>query len=134
HDLTRRMDVGLILITHNLGIVARYADRVNVMYAGRIVESGTAGQVFANPRHPYTIGLMTSVPRLDTPRDADLVPIEGQPPDLARLPAGCAYAPRCRWAEDACRAAPPPLEAAAEGHTTACRRWRELRELAAAPA
>jgi peptide/nickel transport system ATP-binding protein/oligopeptide transport system ATP-binding protein len=134
HDLTREMNVGLILITHNLGIVARYADRVNVMYAGRIVESGTAAEVFAHPRHPYTIGLMTSVPRLDTPRDADLVPIEGQPPDLARLPKGCAYAPRCRWAEDACRAAPPPLEAAGEGHLTACRRWRELTELAAAPA
>jgi oligopeptide/dipeptide ABC transporter ATP-binding protein len=134
-DLTSEMGVGLVLITHNLGVVARYADRVSVMYAGRIVESGTAQAVFAAPRHPYTIGLMTSVPRLDTPRDADLVPIEGQPPDLARLPQGCAYAPRCRWAEEACRAAVPPLEAAEPGHLTACRRWRALdAEREAAPA
>jgi oligopeptide/dipeptide ABC transporter ATP-binding protein len=132
-DLTARLDVGLILITHNLGIVARYADRVNVMYAGRVVESGTRAEIFARPKHPYTIGLMKSVPRLDTSREDDLIPIEGQPPDLARLPEGCAYAPRCRWAEDACRVERPPLVSVAPGHLSACRRWDAL-ETEPAPA
>ena len=125
-DLTRDEGVGLILITHNLGVVARYADRVNVMYAGRVVESGTAAEVFGAPRHPYTLGLLASVPRLDTPKAAGLAPIEGQAPDLARLPPGCAYAPRCPMAEPACEAAPPAVETAAPGHLVACRRWREV--------
>jgi oligopeptide/dipeptide ABC transporter ATP-binding protein len=93
-DLTNRMGVALIIITHNLGVVARYADRVNVMYAGRIVESGTTDQLYSSPRHPYTIGLLNSVPRLDRDREDRLMPIEGQPPDLARLDQGCAYRPR----------------------------------------
>src|SRR6516225_4232429 len=79
----------LLLITHNLGVVARYADRVNVMYAGRIVESAPADDVYTAPRHPYTIGLLRSVPRLDRPRRARLDPVEGQPPDLTRLDGGC---------------------------------------------
>ncbi len=86
-DLSRRLDIALIIITHNLGVVARYADRVNVMYAARIVEQGTADDVFLRPRHPYTIGLMRSVPRLDLPRGARLETIEGLPPDL-RFAAG----------------------------------------------
>ena len=102
-ELTRRLNVALIIITHNLGVVARYADRVNVMYAGRIVESGPAADVYHNPRHPYTIGLLRSVPRLDRPRQEQLDPIEGQPPDLTRLDAGCAFRPRCRFAVDAMR-------------------------------
>ena len=97
-DLSRSLGVALVIITHNLGVVARYADRVNVMYAGRIVETGTAEQIFTRPSHPYTIGLMASVPRLDLPRSVRLVPIEGQPPDLARLdqaaPTGRAAASR----------------------------------------
>src|SRR6202011_461875 len=83
--LTRRLNVALIIITHNLGVVARYAKRVNVMYAGRIVESGPAAAIYHNPRHPYTIALLRSVPRLDRPRQARLDPIEGQPADLSRL-------------------------------------------------
>ena len=86
-DLTRRLGVALIIITHNLGIVARYADRVNVMYAGRIIESGTARDIYHHPRHPYTLALLRSVPRMDRPRRARLDPVQGQPPDLSRLDA-----------------------------------------------
>jgi oligopeptide transport system ATP-binding protein len=119
--LTRRLNVALIIITHNLGIVARYAKRVNVMYAGRIVESGPAADVYHDPRHPYTIALLRSVPRLDRPRQARLDPVDGQPPDLTRLDGGCAFRPRCRFAVAACAEARPPLEAAgAAGHLSAC--------------
>ena len=110
-DLTRRLNVALIIITHNLGVVARYANRVNVMYAGRLVESGPAAEVYHNPRHPYTMALLRSVPRLDRPRQERLDPVEGQPPDLTRLDAGCAFRPRCRFAVEACAAMRPPLEA-----------------------
>ncbi len=125
-DLTSRLDVALILITHNLGVVARYADRVNVMYAGRIVETGATRAIFEQPSHPYTIGLLASVPRLDKPRGEPLVPIEGQPPDLFQLDLGCAYRPRCRWADEACAAAVPPLETFADGHAAACFRRAAL--------
>jgi oligopeptide/dipeptide ABC transporter ATP-binding protein len=97
-DLTRRLGVALIVITHNLGVVARYANRVNVMYAGRMVESGNAADIYHRPRHPYTMALLNSVPRLDRPRQARLDPVEGQPPDLTRLGACCAFRPRCRFA------------------------------------
>ncbi len=119
-DLTERLGVALVLITHNLGVVARYADRVNIMYAGKIIETGTTKQIFASPKHPYTIGLLGSVPRLDKRRGRRLKPIDGQPPDLARLDDGCAYRPRCSWAVDACAQSFPPLEAVADGHRTAC--------------
>ena len=98
--LTQDFGMALIIITHNLGVVARYADRVNVMYAGRIVEKGTADDIFDDPRHPYTIGLMASVPQLDQDIKQKLVPIEGQPPDLSNLPSGCAFHPRCTYAID----------------------------------
>ena len=108
-QLTQRLNVALIIITHNLGVVARYANRVNVMYAGRLVESGPAADVYHNPRHPYTIALLRSVPRLDRPRQMRLDPVDGQPPDLTRLDAGCAFRPRCRYAVDACAGGRPPL-------------------------
>ena len=108
-SLTQRLGVALIIITHNLGVVARYAHRVNVMYAGRIVESGTAAELYPDPRHPYTIALLRSVPRLDRPRQARLDPIEGSPPDLTRLDRGCSFRPRCRFAIARCAEAPPPL-------------------------
>ena len=92
------------MITHNLGIVARYAHRVHVMYAGRIVESASADALYARPRHPYTIALLRSVPRLDWPIAEKLVPIEGQPPDRLHSPPGCVFHPRCPFALDACRA------------------------------
>ena len=87
-DLSRRLNIALIIITHNLGVVARYADRVNVMYAAHIIEQGTADDIFLRPLHPYTIGLMRSVPRLDLPRGVKLETIEGLPPDLRSPPAG----------------------------------------------
>ena len=127
-DLSRRFGVALLIITHNLGVVARYADRVNVMYAGRIIERGTARELYANPRHPYTLGLLRSVPRLDEPRRARLDPIEGQPPDLTRLPAGCAFAPRCAFSVDRCRVEVPPLrQVNGAGHVSACWEAENLR-------
>ncbi len=119
-DLSRRLGVAMLIITHNLGVVARYADRVNVMYAGKIIERGTAREIYANPRHPYTLGLLRSVPRLDEPRKSKLSPIEGQPPDLMRLPAGCAFSPRCRYAVERCARDIPPLGAVGVGHDAAC--------------
>jgi oligopeptide/dipeptide ABC transporter ATP-binding protein len=108
-DLSRRLGVAMLMITHNLGVVARYADRVNVMYAGRIIERGTARELYGTPRHPYTLGLLRSVPRLDEPRRSRLAPIEGQPPDLTRLPAGCAFLPRCAFRVERCATERPPL-------------------------
>jgi oligopeptide transport system ATP-binding protein len=127
-ELTRRLHVALIIITHNLGVVARYANRVNVMYAGRIVESGPAAAIYHNPRHPYTMALLRSVPRLDRPRQARLDPVEGQPPDLTRLDGGCSFRPRCRFAVEACAQSRPPLEPAAgdEAHLAACFRRNEI--------
>jgi oligopeptide/dipeptide ABC transporter ATP-binding protein len=125
--LTRRLNVALIIITHNLGVVARYARRVNVMYAGRLVESGQAAAVYHDPRHPYTMALLRSVPRLDRPRQARLDPVEGQPPDLTRLDDGCAFRPRCRFAVAACAASRPTLEqAGAVDHLSACFRRDEI--------
>ncbi len=125
-DLSKRLGVALIIITHNLGVVARYADRVNVMYAGKIVEEGTADQIYHNPHHPYTIGLLASVPRMDQHRGKRLVPIDGQPPDLTKLDNGCAYRPRCRWAIDRCANEIPPLEHVGDGQKAACFRSHEL--------
>jgi oligopeptide/dipeptide ABC transporter ATP-binding protein len=119
-DLTKRLGVALIIITHNLGVVARYADRVNVMYAGKIIEQGQAGDIYRTPLHPYTLGLLRSVPRLDQPRKDKLDPIEGQPPDLTRLPAGCVFRPRCRFEVDRCAQEVPPLAAVQQGHFSAC--------------
>jgi oligopeptide transport system ATP-binding protein len=119
-ELTRETGSSLLLITHDLGVVARYADRVAVMYGGRIVESAPARDLYKAPRHPYTRGLMASIPRLDADVGRPLVPIEGQPPDLARLPPGCAFSPRCELAGDLCRAALPPLEAVGQLHLKAC--------------
>jgi oligopeptide/dipeptide ABC transporter ATP-binding protein len=123
-DLSRRLKVAMLIITHNLGVVARYADRVNVMYAGRIVEQASAREIYANPRHPYTLGLLRSVPRLDEPRRARLDPIQGQPPDLTRLPPGCAFAPRCNYKVERCGEV-PPLEDVVPAHRSAC--WERLR-------
>ena len=125
-SLTTEFGVALIVITHNLGVVARYADRVNIMYAGRIIERGSAREIYANPRHPYTVGLLRSVPRLDLPRRARLDPIEGQPPDLINLPAGCAFRARCRWAIDKCATDTPVLQETSDNHWSACWRSEDL--------
>ncbi len=129
-SLSKRLGVAILIITHNLGVVARYADRVNVMYAGRIIERATAAELYANPRHPYTLGLLRSVPRLDEPMRARLDPIDGQPPDLTRLPPGCAFAPRCAFRAERCeREVPPLVTAGGAGHVSAC--W-EIERLEAA--
>ena len=119
-ELTRETGSSLLLITHDLGIVARYANRVGVMYAGRIVETAPAIEVYKRSRHPYTVGLMASIPRLDSDAGRPLVPIEGQPPDLAQLPPGCAFSPRCRIATEVCLASRPPLVRVADNHLRAC--------------
>jgi len=125
-SLTTELGVALIVITHNLGVVARYADRVNIMYAGKVIERGVAREIYSNPRHPYTVGLLRSVPRLDLPRRAKLDPIEGQPPDLINLPLGCAFRERCRWAIDKCATDTPELVETSDGHLSACFRADEL--------
>jgi peptide/nickel transport system ATP-binding protein len=124
-DLSRRLHIALIVITHNLGVVARYADRVNVMYAARIVEQGTADDIFLRPCHPYALGLMRSVPRLDMPRAQRLETIEGLPPDLRSPPAGCRYAPRCPYRIAQCEH-DPNLREIATAHRSACWRAEEI--------
>lgn len=128
-NLTRDLGVAMIIITHNLGVVARYADRVNVMYAGRIVESGSADDIYHNPKHPYTLALLKSVPRMDLPRQAKLDPVDGQPPDVTKLDGGCSFRPRCRFAQDSCKNSFPDLDKIEEGHYSACFRSHELAEL-----
>jgi oligopeptide/dipeptide ABC transporter ATP-binding protein len=119
-SLSERTGVAMVLITHNLGIVARYADRVHVMYGGRVVEKGRARDIYAQPRHPYTIGLLKSVPRLDEGEHQKLVPIEGQPPDLGAIPKGCRFAPRCSFADAKCLEVDPPLVEVQPGRWSAC--------------
>ena len=122
--LTRETGAALVLITHDLGVVARYADRVNVMYAGRIVESGSARDIYNTPKHPYTVGLMNSMPRLDETEKSQLRQIEGQPPDLANLPPGCPFQPRCQFAVERCATERPDLVEVASQHTAAC--WVDI--------
>ena len=124
-DLSRKLNIALIIITHNLGIVARYSDRVSVMYAARVVEQGVANDIFHRPRHPYTMGLLRAVPRLDRPRGARLETIEGLPPNLATAPPGCRFAPRCPYAIAAC-AEEPRLAATDIGTLSACFRHAEI--------
>lgn len=119
-DLTERIGTAVIIITHNLGVVARYANRVNVMYAGKIRETGRSDDIYENPKHPYTVGLLNSVPRLDVPADRKLEPIRGDVPNLMALPAGCAFRDRCDWAVERCGLDEPPLEEVYPGHGSAC--------------
>ncbi len=118
--LSQEFGTAVIIITHNLGVVARYADHVNVMYAGRIIERAAAHELYGNPKHPYTVGLLNSVPRLDETRKEKLVPIEGLPPDLAHLPEGCSFYARCTFRTDKCRAEYPPFRLIGDEHYTAC--------------
>ena len=119
-NLTKEMNSSLILITHDLGVVARYADRVAVMHGGRIVESASAARLYKQPKHPYTQGLMNSIPTLGGGPGARLNTIVGQPPDLANLPAGCAFHPRCAHAQDACKQSKPSLTEIEPDHHRAC--------------
>jgi len=118
-ELQREHNLALIFITHNLGIVAKMCDQLAVMYAGRVVESGPVTQIFNSPVHPYTAALLNSIPRMGD-ADTRLIAIEGQPPDLASLPAGCAFAARCTRAFDRCRVAEPPETRPGPGRTVRC--------------
>ncbi len=124
--LTRELGTSVIIITHNLGVVARYADRVNVMYAGRVIESATAVELYHKPKHPYTLGLLRSVPRLDQAQKARLDPIEGMPPDLINMGPGCSFQPRCRFAVDRCEKETPPLVSTGSEHMVACWEWENV--------
>jgi len=130
-DLSRDLGIAMVVITHNLGIVARYADRVNVMYAAKMTEQASARELFAKPLHPYTAGLLRSVPRLDRPRGAKLETIEGMPPNLLDPPPGCRFAPRCPAKVPESEAAPPPLVEVEPGHRSACVRAFEMARVGA---
>ncbi len=129
----RETNAAMLLITHDLGVVAGMADRVVVMYAGRIVEEGSLDDLFYEPRHPYTLGLLNSLPRLDSDRRQPLRTIPGTPPSVLNLPAGCALAPRCPYVQDHCREERPELESVESAtHRSACFRSSELPALVAA--
>ena len=119
-ELVTERDTALILITHDLGVVAGMCERIQVMYAGTVVETGSARPIFASPRHPYTLGLLQSVPRLDTGRRQALQPIEGAPPNMLSEPASCPFAPRCRYAQEDCLAALPLLRNVGPEQRAAC--------------
>jgi peptide/nickel transport system ATP-binding protein len=135
--LQRELNMALVLITHDLGVVAEVTDDIVVMYGGRIVESAPTETLFRSPEHPYTWGLLQSIPRLDLPRDERLVPIPGRPPSLINLPSGCAFHPRCPYVRERHKRVVPSLDPIKDdpGHKVAClleaetrrRIWSELR-------
>ena len=127
-NLRTQFGTAVIIITHNMGVVARYVDRVNVMYAGRLVETAPTDVLYSDPKHPYALGLLASVPRLDLPRERKLSVIDGLPPNLARLPKGCAFCPRCYLAIDKCREEIPDLEKVGEDHYSACFRSGDVQK------
>jgi oligopeptide/dipeptide ABC transporter ATP-binding protein len=138
-EVISEQDTALILITHDLGVVAGMCERVNVMYAGMFMETGTTRQLFAKPRHPYTLGLLQSIPRLDAARKTRLHPIEGAPRDMLRTPAACPFQPRCRFEVELSSQEVPPLEEIERGHKVACfnpvpeDEWQNLRKQVVAP-
>ncbi|MEV0410014.1 ABC transporter ATP-binding protein [Streptomyces sp. NPDC050448] len=123
-ELQRELNMGLILITHDLGVVADVADKIAVMYAGRIVEAAPVHEIYAAPAHPYTRGLLDSIPRLDQ-KGQELYAIKGLPPNLLAIPAGCAFNPRCPMAQPVCRTDVPPLAEAGPDRASACFFWKE---------
>jgi oligopeptide transport system ATP-binding protein len=138
-ELVAEEDAALILITHDLGVVAGMCERVHVMYGGMFMETATASQLFAKPRHPYTLGLLQSIPRLDAARKARLHPIEGAPRDMLQPPAACPFQPRCRYEVEASSQEVPPLEEIERGHKVACfnpvpdDEWQNMRKAVVAP-
>ncbi|MCX7624124.1 MAG: ABC transporter ATP-binding protein [Thermomicrobium sp.] len=125
-NLQREHNTALILITHDLGVVAGMTDRIHVMYAGHIVETAPTEELFENPKHPYTVGLLNSIPRLDAPRKERLNPIRGLPPDLIDLPDMCPFVPRCDFAREKCSEKNPPLFDINPVHRSACWYWEEV--------
>jgi peptide/nickel transport system ATP-binding protein len=130
-DLQREMGMAVILITHDLGVIAETSQQVVVMYAGKVAEQGSVYDVFDSPKHPYTKGLLASIPRLNTTPKSELVVIPGMVPGLLDLPAGCRFANRCRYCVDNCQVAAPPQEQVSAGHQVSCYRWRDLLEVTA---
>jgi len=118
--LRETVDTSIVLITHDLGVVANMAQRVYVMYAGKIVEEGNAREIFHDPKHPYTVGLLGSAPRLDKRVETGLVSIPGSPPDLLKPPEGCAFAPRCKRSMNICRRCQPGVTRFSESHAASC--------------
>ena len=125
-EMQDQLGTSIIMITHDLGVIAETCDDVVVMYAGRIAEQGTVEEVFNRPRHPYTRGLLASIPRLSTPRKSRLATIEGMVPALTEMPAGCRFNNRCPHADEHCVAEYPDITDAKDGHLVACHKWREL--------
>jgi peptide/nickel transport system ATP-binding protein len=128
-DLQRRLGMAVIIITHDLGVVAETADEIAVMYAGRIIEHGSTAQIFDSPQHPYTWGLLKSIPRLDAARDDELAPISGRPPSLIHRPSGCFFHPRCPYVQDEHKRVDPSLISVPNqaGHEAACLLKPEVR-------
>jgi len=126
-ELQHERNMGLILITHDMGVVADVADRISVMYAGRVVEEAPVYEIYARPAHPYAKALLESIPRLDM-KGQELSVIRGLPPALTNIPPGCPFNPRCHYAQDVCRQDPPPPAYVVEAgrHTARCHFWREV--------
>lgn len=125
-DLQKEMGMSIMFITHDLGVIAQLCDEVVVMYAGKVVESGPIESLFKNPRHPYTKGLLDSIPKLSTPRKSVLKTIEGMVPALADMPAGCRFQNRCPYKEERCTESSPESEKVSEEHTVNCFAWEKL--------
>jgi len=130
--LKRELGMAIIWITHDLGVIAGLADRINVMYAGFVIESASNREIFANPLHPYTLGLLGSIPRLDEVHKAKLTPIEGLPPDLIEMPKGCPFHARCKYRTDQCGTENPALSLGAVRHWVACWNWQDVQKQRAA--
>ena len=128
-EMIEKLNSALIIVTHDLGVVARYVNRIYVMYAGRIIESGTTKEIFGNPRHPYTVGLIKSLPRLDEPKKKKLTPIHGVPPNLVNMPTTCAFLPRCKNHTEECKKEPwPDLKLINGQHYVACYNYLETNQ------
>jgi len=128
NDLKEKLNMGVMMITHDMGVVAEVADRVMVMYAGKKVEEGPVNEIFDNPKHPYTIGLLNSVPNIDDP-DFELEPIPGSLPSLTEQIQGCRFHPRCKFATDKCREIAPPEFSNEKGHVVSCWLHEEVEEV-----
>lgn len=126
--LKRELGMAIIWITHDLGVIAGLADRINVMYAGYVIETAGVRELFANPSHPYTLGLLGSIPRVDEQRKDKLTPIEGLPPDLVQMPKGCPFYDRCRYRTEKCAEENPALISVGVRHWAACWNWEDVRK------
>lgn len=126
--LKRELGMAIIWITHDLGVIAGLADRINVMYAGYVIETAGVRELFANPSHPYTLGLLASIPRVDEQRKDKLTPIEGLPPDLVQMPKGCPFYDRCRYRTEKCAEENPALISVGVRHWAACWNWEDVRK------